>query len=222
MLFGALLLSSLWVSVAGASVSITPIDLTQYFYADPSVSINGPSSATLAESALAPAFPGDLVALLQNLPPLDQQIPLPVPGTTVELMYDYNVSIPNGNLDVFNVFIVKPSIPGDPSAQPISLLSHPGLVGSGSATFDLSSLLTEQYLGVSFELDSSAEAGNANAHTDSTVTVSDVKLVITTPDTGGGGLPPVIPEPSSFLIWTLVGLGMAIVGLRARGTNQST
>ena len=158
-----------WVAVLGmlgslAQAATTPIELNATnFFADPTVTFapDG-SSAEITEDA------GFSAVLVANDPGLGDPVVV-IAGTDVSLVFEYDfVEGGPGNVDEFGAFIVDSS--GFSAGAAFEIFRADS--DSGTVSFDLSSLLSEPFIGVQFQLASLP----GDLLFDSVVTISNLRL----------------------------------------------
>ena len=178
-------LAAIYASAGLASAdTIIPIDLNDFF-ADPTVTValDG-SMATIAED------PGFFTVLLANDPGLgDPEVIIAARGRLLEFEFDFVEPAPND--EEFGAFVTDAST-GFSLGPAFEFFTD--MPSSGTVSFDLTSLVGTT-LGLQFQLSSLF----ADAACDSTVTVSDVRLVD----------PDVIPEPYTLALLAL-GVGVLV------------
>ncbi|MGR9051270.1 MAG: hypothetical protein ACU84J_01345 [Gammaproteobacteria bacterium] len=140
------------------------IDLNDFFFfsGDPVVVASDGSSATLSED------PNLSSVILSNDPGLGDAEVI-VAGNHISLLFDYDFAVGIGELDQFGAFIIDPAT-GFNIGAPFEFFATD--TGSGTASFDLSSLAGMTGLGFQFELTSLS--GDTGAS--SSVTVSNLRL----------------------------------------------
>lgn len=151
-----------WMAFAATAPAFAaPIDLNDFF-ADPSVSVAADgNSATMAED------PGLLVVFLANDPGLgDPNVIFAGPG--VVLSFDFDFVEGAGNDDEFGAFVLDSS--GTLAGPAFGFFTSDS--ASGSVSFDLSSLVSEPFIGLQFQL--SRLPGDAGF--DSATTIRNVRL----------------------------------------------
>jgi len=146
-------------SVSHSAAIITPIDLNDFF-ADPEVTVAGDgSSADFVESSFVANV------LLSNDPGLgDPEVIIASAGAL--LKFDYTFTEGNGNDDEFAVLVLDDF--GLSAGAAFELVFSDS--SSGSATFDLSTLVGIPFLGLQFSLDS------FDSLLDSTASVSNLRI----------------------------------------------
>lgn len=177
---------------ATAPTVAAPIDLNDFF-ADPTVTVAADgSSATMAEDpVLSPV-------LLSNDPGLgDPNVILA--GPDVVLSFDFDFAEGGlGNDDEFAAFVLDST--GVSAGAAFEFFTAD--TASGSVSFDLSSLVSEPFIGLQFQL----SALPADALFDSVVTISNVRL-----DVSQG-----MPEPTTLTLLILGAICTVVLVPRSR------
>ncbi len=196
-LMALFLLMGLLFSQPSHAGVITPIDLNDFF-ADPTVTVamDG-STATLAEDS------GFSFVLLSNDPgasPPDLNII--IPGANTFLLFDYVFTEGATGDDEFAAFILDQNSSSAGASFELFLNAS----GSGSASFDLSTLVLQTTLGLQFELNSLF--GDDTAF-DSIATVSNVRLETFVASTS-------VPEPSTISLLLMILAGFTVIRLHRK------
>lgn len=189
---------------ARAAIITIPLNDINFFADPPSAvefAVDGSSVLMREDSLFSPVF-------LSNDPGLgDPPIIVAGSGVLLSFQYEFVKGMTQVENDEFGAFVVNSAgISAGPMFEFFTSTS-----GSGSVTFDLSSLLGEPFLGLQFQL--SSLPGDVGL--DSIVTISDLQL-----DVPGST---VVPEPSTLAMF----LGLAafsqvvIAGRRRRCRRQS-
>lgn len=187
-----------------SNAAAVPIDLNDFFF-DPltpvAVSADG-SAATFAEDA---SFG---VVYLSNVPGFGDPTVI-TGGAGVSLAFDYVYDEPVDNDDIFHVALLDGL-----TGNPIGALFETFLsgTGSGTTTFDLSSFGSAS-LGLQFEL----VAGLADVALSSTLTISNLQLLLPAPP------PSSVPEPPTLLLLPLAALFLRfrVFGSKLREKNKT-
>ena len=178
------------------------LDLNEFFF-DPTVEVA--SDGSMAVMNEDPLF----ALVLLSLDPGLGEPNLIIPGSGVELLFDYDVDIPPSegedavNNDRFSAFLLDAST-GLSLGGPFEFVTSSSAMGE--LLFDLSTL-TGRTIGLQFQL----EALPGDIGLNSTAKISNVRLEETTP--GPGPDMPTIPEPGTALL--LLG-GLALAGYMRR------
>jgi hypothetical protein len=180
-LFPSIVLTSLSFMFIPSLAPAAMIDLNDFFFfpGDPVTVLPDGSSALLEED------PDLSVVLLSNDPGLgDPQVILGGPGQILSFDFDFvEPGTPSTNNDEFGAFILDSTgVSAGPAYEFFTTVTS-----SGTVSFDLSSLSTEPFLGLQFQLSSFPD----DVDFDSTLTISNVEIV---------------PVPGAVL---LAGLGLA-------------
>lgn len=174
------------LAVSGSAHAVL-IDLNEFF-ADPTVTVSADGTHALFEES--PSLSG---VILSNDPSLGD-LEVIVAGTGVFLEFDYIFTESALGDDEFGAWIIDPGS-GFSLGAPFEFFSDAS--GSGTVSFDLSSLAGTTGLGFQFQL--SSLPGDANF--DSTLEINNLRLVT------------VVPEPSTLIMG---GIGIGLLAARRR------